>query len=143
MEFRQAQPADLEHIQAFDHVARVDPKRVEFLRNAIAAELMLVADFEGAVVGYGVLDQSFYGWDFVPLLYVCAERRREGIGTCLLRLLEERCETTRLFTSTNESNEAMHALLAGLGYDRSGIIHNLDPGDPEIVYFKDLRSRSA
>ena len=44
----------------------------------------------------------------------------------------------KLFTSTNQSNTPMQALLALLGYVRSGVIDNLDPGDPELVYFLDL-----
>jgi hypothetical protein len=35
-----------------------------------------------------------------------------------------------LFASTNESNVPMQALLDSLGYVQSGIINNLDPGDP-------------
>lgn len=30
----------------------------------------------------------------------------------------------------------MQHILEKLGYERSGVIHNLDPGDPEIVYVK-------
>lgn len=33
----------------------------------------------------------------------------------------------------------MQLLLAKLEYVLSGVIHNLDEGDPEIVYFKQLR----
>jgi hypothetical protein len=33
----------------------------------------------------------------------------------------------------------MQSLLAKLGYVPSGIIYNLDEGDPELVYFKQLR----
>lgn len=41
----------------------------------------------------------------------------------------------RMFTSTNQSNLKMQSLLAKLGYEPSGVIHNLDEGDPELVYF--------
>jgi hypothetical protein len=34
----------------------------------------------------------------------------------------------------------MQGLMAKLEYSCSGIINNLDPGDPEIVYFKQLRA---
>ena len=44
----------------------------------------------------------------------------------------------KLFTSTNQSNAAMHAFCAAAGFVRSGVIENLDDGDPEIVYFKAL-----
>jgi hypothetical protein len=30
----------------------------------------------------------------------------------------------------------MQALLEKAGFESSGVIHNLDAGDPELVYFK-------
>jgi hypothetical protein len=47
--------------------------------------------------------------------------------------------TPKLFTSTNESNIPMQQLCERLGYARSGLIENLDEGDPEIIYFKSNR----
>ena len=41
-----------------------------------------------------------------------------------------------MFTSTHASNLPMQALLAKSGFEPSGIIHNLDPGDPELVYVR-------
>ena len=70
------------------------------------------------------------------------EERREFIRRevgALLRHMELCCRTPKLFTSTNQSNLSMQSLLAKLGYESSGLIHNLDEGDPEIVYFKRLR----
>ena len=34
----------------------------------------------------------------------------------------------------DESNGAMRNLLVQSGFEPSGIIHNLDPDDPELVY---------
>jgi len=47
-------------------------------------------------------------------------------------------EADRVFTSTNESNAPMRALLGQCGYKPSGSIDNLDPGDPELVFVKFL-----
>jgi len=44
----------------------------------------------------------------------------------------------KLFTSTNLSNLPMQSLLAQLNFKLSGVIENLDEGDPELVYFKPL-----
>ena len=41
--------------------------------------------------------------------------------------------------ATNLSNLPMQALLAKLNYQLSGVIHNLDEGDPELVFFKRVR----
>ena len=52
--------------------------------------------------------------------------------------MEQTCTTAKLFTSTNQSNAPMQALLNKLGYRQSGFIENLDEGDPELIYFKRL-----
>jgi hypothetical protein len=54
--------------------------------------------------------------------------------------MEQRCKTAKLFTSTNQSNKPMQVLLNRLGYRPSGVIENLDEGDPELVYMKQVRS---
>ena len=59
---------------------------------------------------------------------------RPRSGPKLIEALEQQSKSTSLFTSTNQSNAHMQHVLAGLGYEPSGIIHNLDPGDPEVVY---------
>lgn len=73
------------------------------------------------------------------MLYVHSGWQRHGIGTKLLKHLETVCQTDRLFTSTNLSNVNMQALLAKLGYKLTGVIHDLDEGDPELVYVKYLQ----
>jgi len=37
----------------------------------------------------------------------------------------------------------MQQLLGLLGYVPSGVVENLDPGDPELFYFLDLSERAA
>lgn len=137
MHIRRASLEDRQAIQAFDHVARAEPSRVRFIDRILRSATCLVAERDGEVVGYGALEYSFYGQGFVSILYVAESERRRGIGRRLMRALAWRCETRKLFTSTNSSNAAMQRLLDTLGFERSGIIHNLDPGDPELVYVLD------
>src|SRR3990172_5792197 len=73
------------------------------------------------------------------MVYVDREFRRRGIGSALVRHMEQSCKTAKLFTSTNRSNKPMQALLDKLGYQPSGVIENLDEGDPELVYVKRVR----
>ena len=56
-----------------------------------------------------------------------------------MRQAEETCPSDDLFTSTNQSNIPAQRLFEKLGYTKTGIIENLDEGDPEIFYFKRLR----
>jgi ribosomal protein S18 acetylase RimI-like enzyme len=57
----------------------------------------------------------------------------------LLREVEARCASPKLSTSANASNAAAQALYGRAGFARSGVIENLDRGDPEIVFFKAVR----
>ena len=45
----------------------------------------------------------------------------------------ERCDTPKLFTSTNQCNQAMLQLLDGVGYIARGVTHNVEPGDRELA----------
>ncbi len=135
---RPATVDDVEVLCALDLVARRDGGRREFIRDSVASGTCHVAVSGGEVVGYAVLNYTFFHQGFVEMLYVRSDRRRGGAGTALLRGAERLCRTEKLFTSTNLSNLPMQALLERLGYEPSGRIDNLDEGDPELVYFKRL-----
>ncbi len=140
---RLANLADAAPIVGFDHVAKVDPARAQFIHRSIANDLCHVYERDGEAVAYAVLEYSFYGKGFISMLYVHPEQRRKGIGEKLMRHVEVLCQTDKLFTSTNQSNRPMQKLLEKLGYQPSGYIENLDEGDPELVYFKRLKAAAA
>lgn len=143
MRVREGQPEDRDSIIAFDRIAHSDAGRVKFIERVLRSERCLVAEENGVVVGYVVLEYTFHDQGFVSMLYVAEAARRRGVGRTLMRAIEARCVTPKLFTSTNASNGPMQALLGSLGYVPSGVIQNLDPGDPELVYFLDLSGRAA
>ena len=136
---RLANEGDVEALFSLDLVAGRENKRREFIARSVASGACSVAVAEDEVIGYGVLNYSFYDNGWIAMLYVHSDYRRRGAAASLLRHLESLCETSKVFTSTNLSNLAMQSLLAKLEYVLSGMIHNLDEGDPEIVYFKRLR----
>ena len=114
-------------------------------RDAIAGldlsdEVCVVAEAGGEVVGYGAMSYSFFQRGFIRILHVSESHRCQGIGSRIMRALEERCATDRIFTSTNESNVRMQALLERLGYERSGKVDHLDPDDPELFYSRVLQT---
>jgi len=137
---RPATAEDIEPICAFDHIAQQGNQRREFIRRSLLSGSCHVAVENDEVIGYGVLNYEFYDNGFISMLYVHSGHRRRGAGAALLGYLESLCETPKLFTSTNLSNLPMQSLLVKSGYALSGLIHNLDEGDPEIVYFKSLRT---
>ncbi|HEY6395436.1 MAG TPA: GNAT family N-acetyltransferase [Candidatus Binataceae bacterium] len=129
---------DFEHICALDETVYHGPSRRGFIGKALGQNRCAVARVDGAVRGYAITDDRFYGHTFVELLMVHPEFRRRGLAISLMRSAELDAQTEKLFTSTNESNIPMQQLCEKLGFVRSGMIENLDDGDPEIVYFKPL-----
>ena len=116
-----------------------DIHRRELIDAAIAARRCWVGELAGAIAGYGVVTTNFFGRDFLELVHVGEAARRKGVGNAILQTIEAACHSDRLFTSTNETNKAMRALLGQRNYRPSGTILNLDPGDPELVFVKFLR----
>ena len=134
MKFRRATTRDLASLIRIDEVARADAARCVELRDAIDAGELHVAESESGVLGFVAVDRSFFGRAFVRLICVAAEARRRGVGTFLLARVAERTRDEDLFTSTNESNVAAQRLFAAVGFEPSGRIEGLDPGDAELVY---------
>lgn len=133
---RPAMAADVPLLCELDRVARGEHQRRQTIQQAVEAGHCTVAEKAGRVVGYAILEYTFYSYGFVSLLYVDAAWRRQGVGTALLAHLEAVCRTPKLFTSTNLSNLPMQDLLARRQFILSGVIHHLDEDDPELVYVK-------
>lgn len=136
VEIRRAAASDVDGLLGCDVIAAERSSRAAFIRRAVRANQCFVAADDGRVVAYAVLEYSFYGNGLLSMLWVSEPSRRRGIGTALVRRVERECLTPKLFTSTNQSNAAMRALLAKLGYEASGVIENLDEGDSELVFVK-------
>lgn len=135
-DFREGRPSDHAQLLQVDELARSQPERAGGLLAALREGECLVAEASGEVRGFVVMNYTFFGFGFIPLVVVGEGSRRSGIGLRLLAAAEARCASTKLFTSTNASNAAAHRLLERAGFQRSGVIENLDDNDPEVVYFK-------
>jgi GNAT superfamily N-acetyltransferase len=135
-ELRAAQQADVSAIVAIDPHR---PARPGEIRALVGERASLVAVERGEVVGFvGVKPGHFFRRDFIDLLFVAAGRRREGVGRVLMRAAVRRASTSRVFTSTNESNTPMRELLRAEQWTHSGVLTGLDEGDPELVFFHDV-----
>jgi GNAT superfamily N-acetyltransferase len=127
---------DLAGVLAID--ASVETSHAAYLLEALRQRHLLIAREGEEHLGYAVVTRHFYGYPFIDLVVVRHEARRRGVAQALVSYIEKTQPGEKLFTSTNESNAPMHALMAKLGFVRSGWIDNLDEGDPEIIYFKRL-----
>jgi len=140
---RPATAVDLPALHALDRVAQSEPERRAFINRSVGEGRAWVIELAGQVCGYSVIGHDFFGRSFLEMVYVAADRRGQGLGLQLMRFLETQSRSVDLFTSTNESNRHMQYVLEKLSYERSGVIHNLDAGDPEIVYVKHLAAGEA
>jgi ribosomal protein S18 acetylase RimI-like enzyme len=133
---RKATEADIAAIVAVDSFAADHPHRIGEITAWVEAGQCFVAEGEGRVIGYAVLTHGFFHQPFVEMLTVAADARRNGMGELLLQHLAAHVGG-RLWTSTNASNTPMRALLMKAGFIESGVVENLDPGDPEVIYLLD------
>ncbi|MBV4477647.1 GNAT family N-acetyltransferase [Pseudomonas botevensis] len=138
---RQAVLSDLEGLFRIDSIAVNDPERRAWIERAVDSLACWVAcetSESGIPVGYGCLDKSFFGQWFIPLVTVSQAYRRSGVGRQIVACLERVSCAEKIFTSTNTSNAPMRHLLIQLGYQHSGVVENLDPGDPEMIFVRFL-----
>ncbi len=134
--------SDLESLIDLDAIAKQEQKRRALITEAISlGQCWVAVDVRDSSVllGYGVLNDSFFEQAFIPLIVIRDSARRQGVGSAILRALVSQCGTAKLSTSTNASKAPMRKLLGKLGFTDSGQIENLDEGDPELVFVK-LRS---
>lgn len=131
---RKGEPPDYLGLVGIDSWASSHFDRASSISEALAKGECFTAESRGEPLGYVVLNYSFFGFGFIPVIVVSPLHRRRGIGSRLLAEARDRCTSRKLFGSANASNEAARALFQRAGFVRSGIIDNLDPGDPEVVY---------
>lgn len=128
-----ANEADLPGLAGIDPLALSHAGRRNEIALAVAdGRCQLVRD-GGAIRGYALFHTHFFGQGSLELLFIAEGQRRRGFGCLPLRHLVALHYGRKLFSSTNSSNPPMQALLAEAGFARSGIIENLDEGDPERI----------
>jgi GNAT superfamily N-acetyltransferase len=139
MQIRQAELSDRERILAFFAEAHSEPAPIRTIDRVLRFGCCLLAETAGDIVAYATLEYTFFERGFVSMLYVAEPHRRTGIARRLMEAAASRCTTHLLFTSTNQSNGPMRALLADLGYTPSGSVDHLDPHDPELFFVREVR----
>lgn len=127
--------ADVSRLAEVDHLAAAgDPGRKAALQQWVTTASIRVAQTQARVVGYCVTEYTFFGQAFITMLMVAANARRHGVGSRLLQDAQQRRSTTKMFTSTNLSNQPMQRLLTRQGWQSAGIVYGLDEGDPELFF---------
>lgn len=137
IEVRAAGSDDIAALIAGDPFAQINPGRRAEIAEWVEAGHCFVAERDGRLVGYSVLNRHFFGQFFIKLVGVAETERRTGVGTAMIEhLVGLMPPGEKLWTSTNQSNAPMRALLQRLGFEPSGQIDNLDEGDLELVFVR-------
>jgi ribosomal protein S18 acetylase RimI-like enzyme len=139
---RAATVADLPGIRFVDPLMRADPDRAHLIDSALGNGECVVAT-DGEVLGFAILNYTFFWQGFVPLLVVGVGSRRSGVGTALLSEVERRCVKPKLYISANRSNLPAQSLFEKCGFVESGHIANLELNEEEVVYFKVVHRHEA
>ncbi|HEY3887689.1 MAG TPA: GNAT family N-acetyltransferase [Caulobacteraceae bacterium] len=122
-------------------LGRIDPQLAQPAYGRKASRLLnqgraWVADVGGAPVGYALTSLDFFTRPLVEMIFVAERYRRQGLGLALLMRCETAHQDDRMFVTIKVSDAPMLGLLTKAGFQGSGIVYNLSPDDPELVYVK-------
>ncbi|MRX71847.1 GNAT family N-acetyltransferase [Bacillus lacus] len=130
------------NIEDFDKIMNVDcevignTSRRDYIENAIELGHCIISKNEDDIEGFLIYDINFFECSFITLIIVSPSKRRKGNASLLIDYMMSISPTTKVFSSTNRSNSSMQKVFDANGFIESGIVENLDEGDPEIIYFK-------
>lgn len=131
-----AQIADLNAIVQLDREVIGNMSRRKSIENAIMQERCIIVKENDKVVGFLIYDTNFFECTFISLIIVSPSKRRKGYGSQMLNFMVRTSLTQKVFSSTNRSNNSMQKVFEANGFVESGIVENLDEGDPEILFYK-------
>ncbi|MGA8533908.1 MAG: GNAT family N-acetyltransferase [Candidatus Tumulicola sp.] len=137
MHVRQGQPSEFSALEKIPHALHYE-HHLSFIRHALGTKECLVAEVDGALAGFAVWDRDFYARPFLWMLGVDPAHQHRGVASELIAHVERLNAGYGVYTSTNESNGVMQHLLTDRGFVPVGRLDNLDPGDPEIFFYKKL-----
>jgi ribosomal protein S18 acetylase RimI-like enzyme len=140
MDIRTARESDIPELQSIDGSMIKDKSRGSFVTKSIQRSDCIICFLDGKLAGYAIFNRTFFEHVFIWIIFVSADFRRMGVGSSLIRYVESKCDdTSKLFTSTNQSNKVMQNLMGKLGFSKTGYVENLDEEDPELFYFKKIK----
>jgi hypothetical protein len=127
---------DLDKMVNIDYEVIGNTNRRDYIENAIELGHCIIVKNEGDIEGFLIYDFNFFECSFISLIIVSPSKRRNGNASLLIDYMMSISPTTKVFSSTNRSNSSMQKVFHANGFTESGIVENLDEGDPEIIYFK-------
>ncbi|MGG0302704.1 GNAT family N-acetyltransferase [Bacillus albus] len=131
---------DLDAILHIDIDVIGNDSRRDYINKTINEGRCIIVKEDNSISGFLTYDTNFFDCTFLSLIIVSPTRRRRGYASSLISYMLSHSPTQKIFSSTNKSNESMQKVFHSNGFIRSGMIENLDEGDPEIIFYtKKLR----
>ncbi|APH03678.1 GNAT family N-acetyltransferase [Bacillus weihaiensis] len=127
---------DLNKVVNIDSEVIGNTSRRNYIEKSIELGNCIIAKEDNDIVGFLIYDTNFFECTFISLIIVSPSNRRKGYASLLMEYMMSSSPTTKVFSSTNRSNISMQRVFDMNGFFQSGIVENLDEGDPEIIYFK-------
>lgn len=133
---RFAIPADLDFVQQDQYL------QPEIVQHKIEWREIIVAEFNGSLVGYLRLEYLWSKIPYIALVRVLPEYRRQGIGRALLTFVEEFLREqghTALYSSSQVSEAEPQAWHRHIGFEECSIIGGInEDGIGEVFFRKQL-----
>jgi RimJ/RimL family protein N-acetyltransferase len=98
---------------------------------------------DNEAVGFVIFDYRFFAQGWIELIIIDEKYRGKGIGGQVFDLICKQCKSEKVFTSTNSSNLPMQKALAKSGFIFAGKLDGLDDDDPELFYYKRIKTQNA
>ncbi|WP_058308211.1 GNAT family N-acetyltransferase [Gracilibacillus massiliensis] len=127
---------DLDKIVDIDTEVIGNSNRRDYIEHSIERGHCIIVKNNYDIVGFLIYDTNFFECAFITMVIISPSNRRNGCASLLIEYMVSSSPTTKVFSSTNRSNISMQRVFEMNGFIQSGIVENLDEGDPEIIYFK-------
>ncbi|WP_077359665.1 GNAT family N-acetyltransferase [Fictibacillus arsenicus] len=129
----------MENIVLLDKEMIGTDRRKEEIGEAVVQRRCLLVFQESELAGFLIYHIFFFECCFISLIMIKPFFQRRVLAGALLKHMADISPTEKLFSSTNQSNDAMHNVFQTSGFTKSCFIDNLDEGDPEVIYFTEKR----
>lgn len=141
---RSAGPGDLPALLAIDTSAASDAGWRRILRRAVNANECYVAERGSDIIAFGILQYTFFEHGLIGSVVVSESVRFTRTVSALLRYMEGRCRTKKLFASAAASDSPLQGALRRLQYEDSGAVsHVAEDGGAHVFFYKELEATDA
>ncbi len=130
---RRATRDDEASVVGLDEYAVSSQERVAAIADAISRGCCWCAVAGGEVLGYRIDSTAFFHRDFLDVVSVRRDARKQGIAAALIAHFRD-LHQGDVFSSCNASNVPAQRMLTSCGFRVCGSVEGLDPGDSELIF---------